>query len=150
DLSDSELARLRAENDPLAAKLQAVIADLTPQLAASTKRLAELTPKAKETNAASDATTEDLKAEQVQHDPLDADRRSARAMLLQADDNGARIGAARRDLFARQTFARSASVLSPFLWTSLAREAKGDLAMLGGVIADWTRGLSQRVTRAQA
>src|SRR3954470_18893418 len=32
DLNDSDLARLRAENDPLAAKLQAVIADLTPRL----------------------------------------------------------------------------------------------------------------------
>src|ERR1700691_5043331 len=46
DLKDSDLARLRAENDPLAAKLQAVIADLTPRLEASGKRLVELTPKA--------------------------------------------------------------------------------------------------------
>ena len=48
NLSDSDLVRLRAEGDPLAAQLQAVIAELSPRLDASAKRLAELTPKSKE------------------------------------------------------------------------------------------------------
>jgi len=45
NLTDADLLRLRAENDPLGVALQAAIADLTPRLAASVKRLAELTPK---------------------------------------------------------------------------------------------------------
>ena len=48
NLSDSDLVRLRAAGDPLAAQLQAVIVDLSPRLEASAKRLAELTPKSKE------------------------------------------------------------------------------------------------------
>jgi small-conductance mechanosensitive channel len=150
DLTDSDLARLRAENDPLAALLQAVIAELTPRLEASRKRLIELTPKAKETTATSDSATDELKAEQARHDSLDADLRSARAMLLQADDSAGRIGAARRDLFARRTFARSASVVSPLLWSSVAREAPADLATIGRVFADWARGLAQRISRTEA
>ena len=35
DLNDADLARLRAESNPLALQLQAVIAELTPRLDAS-------------------------------------------------------------------------------------------------------------------
>ena len=48
DLTDADLARLRALNDPLAVKMQAVIAELAPRLEASRKRLAELKPKTKD------------------------------------------------------------------------------------------------------
>ena len=82
-------------------------------------------PQAKDTAATADSATDELKAEQAKHDTLDADLRSARALLLQTDEDAGRIGAMRRDLFARQTFARSSSVLSPWLWTGLAREMPG-------------------------
>ena len=96
NLSDSDLARLRTLNDPIAARLQAVVVELTPRLAASTKRLIELTPKSKDTTTpATDTLTDELKTEQVKHDELDADLRSARALLLQSDEDASRIGAAR-------------------------------------------------------
>ena len=63
-------------------------------------------------------------------------------MLLQSDEDAARIGTARRDLFARETFARSSSLLSPLLWSGLFHEAPRDLATIGGIFADWLRGLS--------
>jgi len=150
DLKEADLARLRAENDPLAAQLQAVVAQLTPLFDASTKRLAELTPKKKETEAVSDAATAELTAERAKHDALDADLRSARAMLLQADDNSGRISAARRELFARRTFARSSSVLSPFLWSNVAREAPAALANISSAMSSYATALSQRVVREQA
>ena len=150
DLTASDLARLRAENDPLAARLQAVIADLTPRLEASRKRLAELKPAGKDTAATADSATDELKAEQAKHDTLDADLRSARALLLQTDEDAGRIGAMRRDHFAKQTFARSSSVLSPWLWTGLAREMPGNLATIGYILTDWTRGLQQRLTEGEA
>jgi potassium efflux system protein len=150
DLADADLARLRAENDPLAAQLQAVVAQMTPVLEASTKRLAELTPKKKETEAVNDAATAELAAERAKHDALDADLRSARAMLLQADDNSGRISAARRELFARRTFARSLSVLSPFLWSSVAHESPGALNTVGGVVSGYAIRLSQRISPNQA
>ena len=46
DLSDADLLRLRAQNDPLAAIVQGVIDELAPKLEASQTRLLELPPKA--------------------------------------------------------------------------------------------------------
>ena len=137
--------RLRAANDPLAVGLQAVIVDLSPRLEASAKRLAELTPKSKEP-AVSDSASSELAAEKQKHDALDADLRSAKAMLLQIDDIGSRIGAMRRDLFARQTFARSSSLLSPLLWIDLAREAPNDAGAIAAHFSDWLRALSARLS----
>ena len=45
NLDDAELQALRAQSDALAIALQGAVADLTPRLAASVKRLDELTPK---------------------------------------------------------------------------------------------------------
>jgi small-conductance mechanosensitive channel len=153
NLADADLARLRAESDPVAADLQAAIAELTPRLEASNKRLAELTPKSKDAAArdaaASDSASAELAAERQKHDALDADLRSARAMALQIDDDNARIGAARRDLFARETFARSSSVLSPLLWAGVAREAPGAVGAVAALLSDWLHGLAARVTAAQ-
>ena len=145
NLSNADLMRLRAASDPFAAQLQAVIVDLSPRLDASAKRLAELTPKSKEP-AVTDSASPELAAEKLKHDALDADLRSARAMLLQIDDIDARISVERRDLFARETFARSASVLSPLLWIDLAREAPNDASALAARFGDWLGGLSTRLT----
>jgi len=149
NLADADLVRLRAEGDPLAAELQAVITELAPRLEASQKRLVELTPKSKDATL-SDTASAELAAEKKKHDDLDTDVRSARAMLLQIDDDNARIAAARRDLFTRETFARSSSLISPLLWTGVAREAPGDLGALGSVLADWLHGLAARISAAQA
>src|SRR5580700_9745250 len=56
-LSDGDLQRLRADNDPLAAEVQSVIAELAPKLEASVKRLTELTPKSKDKAPQTDAAT---------------------------------------------------------------------------------------------
>jgi potassium-dependent mechanosensitive channel len=150
NLSDGDLQRLRAENDPLATEAQSIITELAPKLEASVKRLAELTPKSKDKASEADAAAAELTAEQNIHDDLDADLRSARALALQIDDNSARIGAARRALFARQTFARSSSILSPLLWASVIHEAPADIATLGGLLYDWLSGVASRLTRQQA
>jgi small-conductance mechanosensitive channel len=149
NLSDADLVRLRDESDPLVAELQAVITELAPRLEASQKRLVELTPKSKEAPL-SDSASAELAAERTKHDALDADVRSARAMLLQIDDDNARIGAARRDLFARETFARSSSLVSPLLWTGVARESPGDASAVGALLGDWLHGLATRISAAQA
>ncbi len=51
-LTDNDLSKLRARAEPLAGQLQGVIADLTPRLDASRKRLAELKPKSHDGAAA--------------------------------------------------------------------------------------------------
>ena len=150
NLSDSELQRLRADNDPLASEVQAVIAELSPKLEVSAKRLAELTPKSKDKAPQTDAATAELAAEQQVHDDLDADLRTARALALQIDDNSARIGSARRSLFARQTFERSTSILSPLLWVTVVKEAPSDIKTLSAIYYDWLGGVSTRLTKWQA
>jgi potassium-dependent mechanosensitive channel len=150
NLSDSDLQRLRADNDPLASEVQAVIAELSPKLEASVKRLTELTPKSKDKAPQTDAATAELAAEQQVHDDLDADLRTARALALQIDDNSARIGAARRSLFAHQTFERSTSILSPLLWVTVVKEAPSDIKTLSAIYYDWLGGVSTRLTKLQA
>ena len=149
NLSDTDLQRLRAENNPLGAALLAAIADLTPQLEASAERLAELTPKSKEAAPATDAATAELAIEKQKHDALDANLRAARAMLLEVEDNATRIGAARRELFARETFARSSSVLNPQLWLSVWREAPLDALAMTSQVRSWIAGVGVRLTLAQ-
>jgi potassium-dependent mechanosensitive channel len=149
-LADSDLLRLRAENDPLASEILGVISDLSPRLEASSKRLVELTPKSSDVTAANDAAAGELAAEKAKHDALDADLRTVRALALQIDDNNARIGAARRQLFARQTFARSSSLLSPPLWGGVVREAPGDLAIISALVRDWIASVAGRITRSEA
>jgi potassium efflux system protein len=150
NLSDADLQRLRADNDPLATEVQGIVAELTPKLEASVKRLTELTPKSKDKAPEADAVTGQLAAEQKIHDELDADLRSARALSLQVDDNNARIGAARRALFARQTFERNSSVISPLLWSTVVREAPSDITTLGGLLYEWLSGIANRLSRLQA
>ena len=149
NLTDADLQRLRAENDALGLALQGVIADLAPRLTASAKRLRELTPKAGEAQPATDVAAKELASEKQRHDTLDANLRAARAMLLQADDLGTRISAARRQLFARETFARSSSVLDPQLWVAVVQEVPIDAKVVRSLIADWLDGIGARLTLMQ-
>ncbi|HXW20058.1 MAG TPA: DUF3772 domain-containing protein [Roseiarcus sp.] len=140
DLGDAELLRLRSQNDPLAGQLQSVIDDLAPKLAASNKRLTELTPKSKDKTPETDAVAADIAAEQKIHDDLDASMRTARALYVQVEETNSRIGAARRALFAKQMFTRASSVLSPALWANVAVEAPSSFRVLGGLLDDWVSG----------
>ncbi len=158
NLSDAELQRLRAENDPLGIALQAAIANMAPRLAASTKRLAELTPKTdkektekdKQAAPVNDAAAAEIAGEKEKHDALDARLRAARALLFRVDDNAARISARRRALFAHETFARSSSVFNPQLWRNVSRETPGDARAVGAIVGAWASDLSGRVTAGQA
>jgi small-conductance mechanosensitive channel len=149
NLTDADLQTLRAQNDALGLALQGAIADLTPRLAASAKRLEELTPKSGETAPATDLAAKELEGEKKRHDTLDANLRAARAMLLQADDLTTRISAARRQLFARQTFARSSSVLNPELWAAVWWEVPIDAEVMRSLVGNWLDAVGQRLTLAQ-
>ena len=80
---------------------------------------------------------------------LDADLRTARALLLQTDEDAGRIGSARRELFARQTFARLSSVLSPLLWIELGHETPRNASIVFHIVSEWARGLEQRLSIGQ-
>jgi small-conductance mechanosensitive channel len=146
NISEADLQALKKQNDALGLALQGAISDLTPRLAASAKRLEELTPKSGETAPTTGVAAKELETEKKRHDALDANLRAARAMLLQADDLSTRISGARRQLFARQTFAQSSSVLSPQLWAAVWREVPVDAAVTGALIGNWLDAIGERMT----
>ena len=147
NLTDADLQTLKARNDALGVALQGAVAELTPRLAASAKRLEELTPKSGETAPTTDVAAKELESEKKRHDTLDANLRAARAMLLQSDDLSTRISTTRRQLFARQTFARSSSVLDPQLWVAVWREVPVAATVMGSLIGNWFDAVGERRRR---
>ena len=144
NIDDAGLQALRAQSDALALALQGAIAELTPRLADSAKRLDELTPKSGQPAPTTDVAAKDLEKEKQRHDRLDANLRAARAMLLEANDVSTRISAARRQLFAERTFARSSSVLNPQLWAAVGRELPVDAAVVRNLADNWLGAIGER------
>src|SRR3984957_5945835 len=150
NLDDKGLQALRTESDALALELQGAIAKLTPRLADSAKRLDELTPKSGQPAPTTDVAAKDLESEKQRHDRLDANLRAARAMLLEANDVSTRISAARRQLFAERTFARSSSVLDPQLWAAVGRELPVDAGVARNLIDNWLGAIGERPLLAKS
>jgi potassium-dependent mechanosensitive channel len=144
NIDDAGLQALRTQSDALANELQGAIAELTPRLADSAKRLDELTPKSGQPAPTTDVAAKDLENEKQRHDRLDANLRAARAMLLEANDVSTRISATRRQLFAERTFARSSSVLNPQLWAAVGREVPVDAAVVSNLIDNWLGAIGER------
>src|SRR6202020_1805892 len=144
NLDDAGLQTLRAQSDALSLELQGAIAELTPRLADSAKRLDELTPKSGQPAPTTDVAAKDLENEKQRHDSLDATLRAARAMLLEANHTSTRISAARRQLFAERTFARSSSVLNPQLWAAVGRELPVDGGVVHNLIDNWLGAIGER------
>jgi small-conductance mechanosensitive channel len=144
NLDDAGLQNLRAQSDALSLALQGAIAELTPRLADSAKRLDELTPKSGQPAPSTDVAAKELEKEKQRHDRLDANLRAARAMLLEANDVSTRISEARRQLFAERTFTRSSSVLNPQLWTAVGRELPVDAAVVRNLIDNWLGAIGER------
>src|SRR5277367_6915389 len=141
---DAALQALRAQSDALALELQGAIAKLTPRLGDSAKRLDELTPKSGQPAPTTDVAGKDLENEKKRHDRLDANLRAARAMLLEANDVSTRISAARRQLFAERTFARSSSVLNPQLWAAVGRELPVEAEVVRNLTDNWVGAVGER------
>src|ERR1700677_3908956 len=144
NLDDAGLQNLRAQSDALSLTLQGAIAELTPRLADSAKRLDELTPKSGQAAPTTDVAAKDLETEKQRPDRLDANFRAARAMVLEANDVSTRISAARRQLFAERTFARSSSVLNPQLWTAVGRELPIEAAVVRNLTDNWVGAIGER------
>ena len=149
-LSDFELQQLRGQVDPIAAQMNAVVADLAPRLEAVKDRLAQLgpapdskDPKANPSEASS--VTDERAAQQKLYDDLDAQAKRARLLAVQAAQLSDQVVATRRGLFARSLFARSASLLSPTLWQGVAGEAPGEAGRLAALVRYWVETSLERL-----
>src|SRR6202041_690291 len=75
---DAGFEAWRSQSDATGLALQGMVAELTPRLADSAKRLDELTPKSGQPAPATDVAAKDLENEKQRHDRLDAHLRAAR------------------------------------------------------------------------
>ncbi len=141
ELSDAALQQLRTEIDPVSAQMNGVAADLAPRIAAVKDRLAQLGPKPDASAGATEApaVSDERTAQQKLFDDLDATAKRARVLAVQASQVSDTVVGRRRALFAHDLFARSASLLSPGLWSAVASEAPDDAGRVAVLTENWGR-----------
>ena len=137
ELGDAALLDLRASIEPLNVALKAALEDLTPRQDAARVQLEQLGPKPDD-KAPPEAPAVAAEREGLQKQFEDADAAVKRAKLLSVrlDQASGTILSLRRDLFTRALLARSYSILSPNLWSSIWRETPADFRALGMVASD--------------
>jgi len=138
NLSDTALADLRGQTDPLVPELQNIIDRLTPALAAYQTRLDQLGPKPDDkAPPESPAVTADRLEQQTGYNKADALMKRARLLSVQADQTVTRIAARRHNLFTQSLFHSTTGIASPTLWITVAQEAGNDFHNVRDLFADW-------------
>ena len=148
ELTDPVLVQLRQQIDPVTAQMNGIANELAPRIAAVKDRLAQLGPKPDDKAGATEAAAvgEERAAQQKLFDDLDASQKRARALAVQAGQVSDQIVARRRTLFAHDLFARSASLLSPTLWITVAAEAPDDLTRVATLATNWGQAAYDQLT----
>ncbi len=146
-LADADLQRLRAEIEPVAESIRALVDDLAPKLEASKARLAELGPKPKDgqPEESADVARDRTEREAVVAE-FDETGRLARALLVQANQITAAISDRRRAAFTRALFEQSSGILSPTLWFDVAQALPREARVLAVVLSNVGDRLRQQAT----
>lgn len=119
NLSDPQLADLRAKVDPIETNANEVVAQLTPVLAGIKARLDQLGPKPADNAPAESAQVTGERAEQQKRlTEVDETLKRARLIAVQADQVADQIASRRRELFTSALFQRTNSLFNPGLWTT--------------------------------
>ena len=141
DLSDAELSTLRSQIDGPVVKIQSIIEELTPKLAAIKIRLDQLgtKPGDKDPPESPGVTAERADQEKL-FNQSDETFRKGKLLAVQADQLKAQIGVRRHAMFTHALFERTSSILSPNLWIRVAKELPQDLTALKTVLSDWMNG----------
>ena len=139
DMSDAVLQQLRAQVDPVAVQMNAVVSELNPRIDAAKARLAQLGPKPDPKSGPAEAPdiAKERDAQQLLFNDLDATAKRAKVMAVQAGQISDTILARRRALFAHDLFTRSASLLDPALWAAVGAEIVGKSSQVVDVLDDW-------------
>ncbi len=145
DLPDAELSRLRAEVDPVADRVRAVIEAVQPRLDAARARLEQLGPKPAD---GAPAESPEVQRDREERSRLLAEtdeiQKRGRALLVEAEQIVTTIADRRRASFTQRLFARSQSVLDPELWLSALDSLPQDLRAIRDLGADWGRRFADR------
>ena len=139
DMSDAVLQQLRAQIDPVAVQMGAVVSELSPRIDAAKARLAQLGPKPDPKTGTTEAPdiAKERDAQQSLFNDLDATAKRAKVMAVQAGQISDGILARRRALFAHDLFTRSTSLLDPALWASVGAEMAGKQSQVADLVDDW-------------
>jgi potassium-dependent mechanosensitive channel len=137
--TDDELQSLRDQIDPVAAAADQVIEDVTPRLAATQARLAQLGP-APAANAPPEAAQlASDRAQQLKLESnLNAELTQARLLRVDTEQMTAFISGRRRDIFLNNVFAQSYSILSPELWTQTIEQTPQDAKAVWAAWRGWS------------
>ena len=145
-LTTTDLDALHEQLAPLAAKINAAINHLTPQLAGIKARLDQLGPKPDEkAPPESPAVTAERVDQQKSYSDTDELLKRARLLSVQLDQADTAIAARRHAIFTRETFTRATSIASPSLWVDVARELPDDAKTVRNVFASWISDINARL-----
>jgi small-conductance mechanosensitive channel len=146
-LSDTQLADLRAQVDPVETNANEVVAQLTPILAGIKARLDQLGSKpADNAPAESPQVTAERAEQQKRLTEVDETLKRARLIAVQADQTADHIASRRRELFTSALFQRTNSLFNPALWSDVARDLPRDGAGLEMLARDFWSNVSYRLT----
>jgi len=138
NLTDSALADLRNETEPLATELQQIMERLEPALAAYKTRLDQLGAKPDEKSAPeSPAVTADREEQQTGYNKADALIKRTKLLIVQTDQAVNRIAARRQNLFTQSLFQSTSGIASPSLWINVAQEAGSDFQNVQYLFSYW-------------
>jgi small-conductance mechanosensitive channel len=146
DLSDSVLADLRKQTEPLLGELQDVLTRLNPQLAGLKARLDQLGPKPDEKAPPESPQVTAERAEQQDiFNKTDELIKRTRLLAVQADQTINHIATRRHFLFTKLLFQSTTGIGNPSLWLRVIEELPRDNNNAKEVFLEWIGGITDRV-----
>lgn len=146
DVSETALQSLRDKAAPLVAELQTVLGHLQARLAAVKARLDQLGPppdaKAGPENA---QVTKERQQQQKEYEAVDALVKSAKLLLVQAEQINARITQRQHAKFTQPLLKRGKSIADPNLWLDVIAMTPHNLKTARGAIGDWIGNINQKL-----
>jgi len=146
ELTDEELAALRARLAPLRVTVETALAALASEHAAARSRLDQLGP-APEEGAPPEAPALAAQRAALQQgfDSVDSMLRRANVARLGATQLADVIAERRRQLLQAELSQRSSSILNPLLWRDVVREAPATWRAIGLLASDWSSNAVNRL-----
>ncbi len=146
DVSETDLQSLHDRAAPLVAELQTLLGHLQARLAAVKARLDQLgpapDPKAAPENA---QVIKERQQQQQEYDAVDALVKSAKLLLVQAEQINARIAARQHAKFTHPLFKRGESIADPNLWLDVVAMTPHNLKTARGAIGGWIGNINQKL-----
>jgi small-conductance mechanosensitive channel len=128
------LAELADQIAPVEAQADALIAVLTPRLAAADARLAQLGPPPAAGAPAEDPKiTADRQAQTRFHTSVDSEIKRAKLIAVEAQQLSGHLADQRRALVSAQLWRRTSSVLDPTMWRQMADNLPRDIKRVQGL-----------------